>query len=111
MANDSLMACLATSTPAVIPAKAGIQSHHKARYATSTALDTRLRGYDGAKDASGLRAAVTPSAVIPAKAGIQSPHKARYATSTALDTRLRGYDGVKSRDELSDAVEIFRAGV
>ena len=65
MANDSLMACSAASTPAVIPAKAGIHPHHKAR----------------------------------------------YATSTALDTRLRGYDGIKSRDELSNAVEIFGAGV
>ena len=111
MANDSLMACRAASTPAVIPAKAGIHPHHKARYATSTALDTRLRGYDGVKDANGLRAAVTPSAVIPAKAGIQSHHKVRCATSTALDTRLRGYDGIKSRDELSNAVEIFGAGV
>ena len=65
MANDSLMACRAAAVPAVIPAKAGIHPHHKAR----------------------------------------------YATSTALDTRLRGYDGIKSRDELSNAVEIFGAGV
>ena len=32
---------------AVIPAKAGIQSHAAQRPSSTTVLDTRLRGYDG----------------------------------------------------------------
>ena len=62
MANDSLTdsfvagACLPIITVsdtvipalhAVIPAKAGIQRHAAQRTISTTALDTRLRGYDG----------------------------------------------------------------
>ena len=48
MAHDSLKRRFAVhaSSP-VIPAKAGIQLQFKQRATSTTALDTRLRGYDG----------------------------------------------------------------
>ena len=40
----------------VIPAKAGIQRQFKQRATSTTALDTRLRGYDGIQWADSVEA-------------------------------------------------------
>ena len=115
------------ASKSVIPAKAGIQLQFKQRATSTTALDTRLRGYDGVEgDAVGWTVsntvscalvAVTPvsittaipafKSVIPAKAGIQPQFKQRATSTTALDTRLRGYDGI----QWADSVEAGRVGV
>ena len=93
MANDSLMACMAAAARiSDMPLSNTVTS------VSSALMHVVIR-------------AITVPVVIPAKAGIQPHHKSRCVTTTALDTRLRGYDGVKDADGLSDAVEIFGAGV
>ena len=49
---DSSHRVIPVSGP-VIPAKAGIQPQVEQRASSSTALDTRLRGYDGVESGAG----------------------------------------------------------